>query len=375
MAGAGAIGAALAAITAILIGILFNRPLATKTGIFRWTTKLSPALIGVIPALTPPRDEWGYTFEHLSRADLRGQNAIVTGANSGIGFEVAKALSRQGAAVTLACRNPQRCFHAADRIRTDEEYSGAPVTPLMVDVSSLRSVQSAATTFLSHSSKLDMLYLNAGIISAGTNADGTLLLSKDGVEMVFATNVLGHHLLFRLLEPALQQSSMARVVLTSSLASFGTYEYGVATDLETLNGVKPSALDSPRLYGHSKLAQILWAKAVTRNLGPQSNVYVNSANPGAVTTVLMNKNPYFPHTLTRAKAFFEKRVIWKVEEGALTLLYLGVATDELREKNVRGRYFHPMAVEVENPLSMDEELQDKLLAFCDGLVKDYVETK
>ena len=373
MVRAGTIGGTIAAVAAILIGILLNRPLATRTGIFRWTAKLSPALIGMLPALSPPQDQWGYTFEQLSKADLRGQNALVTGANSGIGFEVARALSKQGAAVTMACRNPQRCFQAADRIQTDEHYSNAPITPLMVDVSSLKSVQSAAKTFLKHNDKIDMLFLNAGIISAGAAKDGTLLLSEDGVEIVFATNVLGHHLFYRLLEPALQKSNMARVVLTSSLASFDPFGYGVATDLAKLNGMKASAIQSVRMYGRSKLAQIVWAKAVARKLGPKSSIYVNAMNPGAAKTVLMNKNPYFPQFLTNAKAWVEKRLLWTAEEGALTLLYLGVATEELKEKNIRGKYFHPQAVEVINPLSLDEALQDKLWSFCEDLVKDYIE--
>jgi len=298
--------------------------------------------------------------------------ALITGANSGIGYETANALSKRGASVHLACRNPQKCFQAADRIRTDEKYSGAPLSPMIVDVSSLKSVRSAARNFLKHNDRLDMLFMNAGIISAGTSDNGTLPLSKDGVEMVFATNVLGHHLMYKLLEPALQNSTMARVALTSSLASFDSYSYSVATDLDTLNGARSSLFHSFRVYGHSKLAQIVWAKALARKLGKESSIYVNSMNPGAVRTALMNKNPYFPQFLTDLKSWVEERVIWTAEEGAITLLYLGVAIDEIKEKNIRGKYFHPQAVEVVNPLSLDEELQNKLWEFCDDLVKDFL---
>ena len=358
------------ALAAVGIGILLS-PFAQQSGIFQPITRLHPSLIGIVPAVTP-KDQWRYTFHEFNNVDLSGQNALITGANSGLGFSVAKFLSERGAAVTLGCRNPRKCFQACDTIRTSENYSGAPISPLMMDVSSLKSVQSAAKAFLVHNDKLDMLYLNAGTISAGTNDDGTLPLSKDGVEMVFATNVLGHHLLYKLLTPALQNATMARVILTSSLASFESHNYGVANDLETLNGEKSSAYHSLKVYGHSKLAQIVWTKAVTRQLGDESNIYINAMNPGAVRTSLMNKNPYFPQWLSDIKSWVEERLIWSAEEGALTLLYLGAATEEIRKKNIRGKFFHPQAVEVVNWNAEDEALQDKFWSFCEELVKDFL---
>ena len=122
------------ALTAIGIGILLS-PIATQTGIFRHVPLLHPSLIGLVPAVTP-RDQWRYTFEQFRNVDLRGQSALITGANSGLGLSVAKMLSERGAAVTLGCRNPQRCFQACDAIRADANYSGAPISPLMIDVSS-----------------------------------------------------------------------------------------------------------------------------------------------------------------------------------------------------------------------------------------------
>lgn len=359
------------ALAAVGVGLLLS-PVAKQCGIFQPITRLHPSVIGIIPAVTP-KDQWRYTFDEFNAIDLRGQHALITGANSGLGFSVAEHLSERGAAVTLGCRNPQKCFQACDAIRTSKNYSGAPITPLLMDVSSLKSVQSAAQTFLLHNDQLDMLYLNAGTLSAGTNNDGTLPLSKDGIEMVFATNVLGHHLLYKLLLPALQNAtSMARVIHTSSLASFESYSYGVATDLRTLNGERSSAYHSLKVYGHSKLAQIVWTKAATRQLGEDSNIYINAMNPGAVRTSLMNKNPYFPQWLTNIKSWVEKRLIWSVDEGALTLLYLGAGTGEIREKDIRGKYFHPQAVEVVNSKAGNESLQDKFWSFCEELVKDFL---
>ena len=80
-----------------------------------------------------------------------------------------------------------------------------------------------------------MLFLNAGIASAGKSESGGNRLSIDGIEMVMATNVVGHHLLYKLIKPLLQKAPVARVVQTASAGNFGSYPYGVATDLQTLN--------------------------------------------------------------------------------------------------------------------------------------------
>ena len=128
---------------------------------------------------------------------------------------------RQGTSVTMACRSPQRCFAAVDKIRKEDGYSGAPISPLIMDVSDLKSVQRSAKTYLKHNDNpLDMLFLNAGILYEEPEKGATeLLTSKDGIEKVFATNVVGHHLLYRLLEPALHNSTMPWVVSSSSIAS------------------------------------------------------------------------------------------------------------------------------------------------------------
>merc|ERR1712071_651864 len=101
---------------------------------------------------------------------------------------------------------------------------------------------------------LDMLYLNAG-----TNLSrDELILSDDGYELLFATNYLGHHLLYIMLEPLMRKSKMARVIQTSSSASFSSFPHKVATSLEQLNDPKFS--NALKLYKQTKLAQILWSK-------------------------------------------------------------------------------------------------------------------
>jgi NAD(P)-dependent dehydrogenase (short-subunit alcohol dehydrogenase family) len=241
---------------------------------------------------------------------------------------------------------------------------------MVADTSSLKSVQSFSRKFLEKYSDvgLDILYLNAGI--GGTPGEKEAL-SEDGIELRFATNYVGHHLMYRILEPLLLKSKMARVVQISSAASFDTYDFKVATSLETLNALDYGP-NNMRTYGHSKLAQILWTKHLTKRLGNNSSIYVNACHPGAVDTSIWDKGVPLPTIIMNIINYYRKNAMWTAEEGALTQLYLGVATSELAKKNIRGKYFHPQAQEVVNPLSLDEELQKKLWDFSDSLVSKFL---
>lgn len=368
------IGAFLAAIAiaALALGLLLS-PISKQYPIFHWhwLSHIDDSLIGILPALTPTKDSWRFTHEQLQSIDLRGQVALVTGANSGIGLEISKALSRQGSSVVLGCRSPQRCFRAADAIRSDEFYSGAPITPLLMDVSNLTKVQQSATIFKRNHDKLDMLFLNAGIFTDERN-----ILSVDGIETTFATNVVGHHLLYRLLEPLLLNSTMARVVSTSSFAGmiWVPNELQVAsTSVQDLND-SPGFIQPSYKYGRSKLAQVAWSKALTRRLGKDSSIYVNTANPGSVATPMMERFLHFdlPEFVQSWHAMLVNNVFWSPEEAALTELYLGVATEEIREKQLRGRYFHPQSVEVTNSYAESVELQENVWNLCEGLVEKFL---
>lgn len=361
----------IVALVAIVVGLLLSS-VPTHLGFYRWLATRNPAnpmFVGFSPA-TNYDVPWGYTFEQLYQHDLTGQNALVTGANSGLGYEVSLALAKLGASVVMACRDEARCLKAAQDIR-QHDVKGQ-VFPMKVELSSLRSVKAFAESYLMHIGPLDMLFLNAGIGSQTPLGADQFLLSEDGIELVFATNVVGHHLLYKLLEPKLAQSKMARVVLTSSNAGLDTFNYNVATDLETLNGEDVTIQTSHNLYGQSKLAQIMWAKKLTRILGPGANIFVNSAHPGAVATPIFSKLPNIPKVVLQVVDWLRlDSLMWSADVAALNLLYLGVATDELEKDDIRGKYFHPIAVEVINPLSLDEKLQDDLWRFLDDLVQDF----
>jgi NAD(P)-dependent dehydrogenase (short-subunit alcohol dehydrogenase family) len=231
--------------------------------------------------------EWGYTFDDFEKDCnlIRGQTALITGANSGTGFAIAKNLAKCGVKITLACRNEQRCDTAADKIK-DVAHPETILDIGIVNTSSLSSVRSFSLEFLQRlgDNPLDMLFLNAGRgIIMNPESESSIVLSVDGVESFFATNYLGHHLMWKYLSPAVQRSKLGRVVQTSSASSYDTFDHKVATNMDLLQNEPnlPKSTDM-KWYGQSKLAQIVWCKKLARVLGRGSNVRVNAAHPGAV---------------------------------------------------------------------------------------------
>lgn len=368
----------LGASAAILVGIIIS-PLPTNLGLYRFLASRDPALIGLTPAFHHGI-EWEYTFEQLYKdcTKLSGQNALVTGANSGVGFETAKALAKCGVSVTLGCRNTKKCATAADTIKDASKNSGYDneIIPMIVDMSSLKSVQTFSKQYVNmlngKNASLDILYLNAG--TATSNAPASQkesTLSEDGIEFIFATNYVGHHLMYKILEPVLKKSKMARVIQTSSAASFGTFD-DIATSLEVLNNRHDQDLMCMNHYGQSKLAQILWSKHLTKILGADSNIYVNAFHPGAVNTGIWEKNKSIPSWFVSIIDYARREIMWTAEEGSLTQLYLGVAVDQLSSKDIRGRYFHPQVQEVINEHALDEKLQEELWKFSDDLISNFL---
>jgi NAD(P)-dependent dehydrogenase (short-subunit alcohol dehydrogenase family) len=427
----------IVALIAIFVGLLMS-PIPKQIGFYRWLfLKVNPASVGILPCSLPTLNDWGFTFKelydndryHEKKNSLWGQTALITGANSGIGYEISLALARLGVSVTMACRNKDKCKAAALQIRNDDVVlnrskernnnlvgPGMAIKTMTVDTSSLKSVRKFCKQFLIETDDdddvpmpLDMLFLNAGIGHQPPSDDGTLALSEDGIENLFATNVVGHHLMYKLLEPSLKRNDSLRktpprIVLTSSSASYYhlSYPYKIATDIQTLNSAV--SVDDPNaLYAQSKLAQIYWTKELNDRLimkeereqeenknnsnDPNSIMYVNAVHPGAVNTYIwdkveMEKIPDLSNklvlTVSKYSLNFLRNFMWTSEEGALTLLYLGTNVHDLQTKNIRGKYYHPQSIEMKNhqyaPDNNKETklLQEKLWIFLDELVADFL---
>ena len=217
--------------------------------------------------------------------DLSGQTALITGANVGLGLEVAKQLSRANATVVLACRDAQKCEAAASAVRAVGGPKASART-LLLDLNDLHSVQRAASTFRSQLRSLHMLVNNAGVA-----AQFPTELTVDGVERTFQSNYLGHfHLTQRLLPillaTAKRERRPSRIVHLTSGAHRAAPPEGVPLNLETING----RMGGYARYGMAKLAALAFANELARR--HPRHLRSNAVHPGVVATELLRKDNF-----------------------------------------------------------------------------------
>ena len=170
--------------------------------------------------------------------DMRGKVAVVTGANTGIGYETALRLAQEGATVVLAGRSMAKLTNAAERIRA-QLPSGA-VEVLELDLASLESVRKFAAAFLARHTMLDALINNAGVSAIPERRE-----TADGLEQILQVNFLGHFLLTSLLMPALRAAAAPRVINVSSRASSTDRPQHPLRVPTALAAPTPSALCTP----------------------------------------------------------------------------------------------------------------------------------
>lgn len=242
-----------------------------------------------------------WTFDNIP--DQSGREVIVTGANTGIGFETALALARNGARVTLACRNIEKGQAAMERIMA--QAPNAVVSNQQLDLSDLRSVEAFAARYAEQHDRLDLLLLNAGVMIPPESK------TAQGFELQFGVNHLGHFALTKPLLPLLQATADSRVVVVSSIAA----ARGVM-DFDDLQFEKRGYSPWPA-YRQSKLANQLFTLELQRRLrAAGSSVLVIAAHPGWTATDLQRTSNLF-RSLNR---FFAM----KPPQGALPTLRAAV---------------------------------------------------
>ena len=246
--------------------------------------------------------------------DQSGRTAVVTGANSGIGFETARALAAKGARVVLACRNEEKGRDAGRRLRAAVPGADARFEPL--DLGALASVRRFAEKLAAEERRLDLLVNNAGVMMPPYGK------TADGFETQIGTNHLGHFALTGLLLPLLRATAKARVVSVSSLAHFwGAIAFD---DLQS-----ERSYNATRAYGQSKLANLLFARELQRRFETAGvDALSAAAHPGSTRTELQRHSGL----MNAIVAVFSQQP----PEGALPSLYAATAPD------VRGgEYFGP----------------------------------
>ncbi len=248
---------------------------------------------------------------------MQGRTCIVTGASSGIGRVTALELARRGATLGLVCRDRGRGDETLAEIA--EKTGHRDVKLHLADLSSQAAVRQVASELLATYPKIHLLVNNAGVINLKYST------SPDGIETVFAVNHLAYFLLTNLLLDRLKASAPARIVNVASDAH--KFVRGVNwDDLGWKRGYK-----TMRVYGQSKLANILFTTELARRL-EGTGVTVNAVHPGPVATRFGQNNGAVATFLTRVLAPFFRTP----EQGAQTSIH--VATSPTLE-GVTGRYF------------------------------------
>jgi NAD(P)-dependent dehydrogenase (short-subunit alcohol dehydrogenase family) len=246
--------------------------------------------------------------------DQRGRTAVVTGANSGIGYETARALASRGARVVLACRSEAKGREAEARILA--AVPGADVRFEALDLGSLASVRAFAEKLRATQARLDLLCNNAGVMMPPYGK------TADGFELQFGTNHLGHFALTGLLLDLVRAAPKARVVAVSSLVHFmGRIRF------EDLGSER--SYDRTRAYAQSKLANLLFVRELQRRFEAAGiDALAVAAHPGSTRTNLQRHSGL----MHAAVALFSQ----EPAQGALPTLRAAV------DPGVRGgEYFGP----------------------------------
>ncbi|MCD9141859.1 oxidoreductase [Streptomyces albireticuli] len=246
--------------------------------------------------------------------DQSGRTAVVTGANSGIGYVTALELARHGAKVVLACRDAARGKAAEERIRA--AAPGADVLFAPLDLADLSSVRDFAADL--SLDRVDLLVNNAGVMALPERK------TVDGFEMQFGTNHLGHFALTGLLLPRLREAGRgARIVnLSSGLHVLGTVD---PRDLHMEHRYRRWIA-----YGRSKSANLLFTHELARRLGAAgSPVVAAAAHPGYASTNLQTAGVRMEERALaeRAVELLNSAVAQSAEEGALPVLHAATAPD------------------------------------------------
>ncbi len=248
--------------------------------------------------------------------DLKGKRVLVTGATAGIGKETARALAAMGAEVILVGRNLEKTKQVVEEVK---RLSGNPqVELLLADLSLVAEVKRLAKDFLARFDRLDVLVNNAGLWNPRRE------VTKEGHELVFATNHLAYYVLALELLPALQKAGKARIVNVASDA----HRLAKGLDFDDLDSAK--GYSGFPVYARSKLANILFTRELARRLSG-TGVTVNAVHPGPVDSNFMAKTGFWGVMGKLASLFLRS-----VEKGAETSIYLASAPEV---EGVTGDYF------------------------------------
>lgn len=266
---------------------------------------------------------------------------LITGANSGLGFEAAKQLAKQGHEIILLCRNKEKGEIAVSEIKS---YSNNQNIHLYTaNLASQKSIEAVAQQIKKDISKLDVLLNNAGGVF------NNFQLSEDGIEMTIANNHFNYFWLTYYLFDLLKNGKDARIINVASDSHYSAKKI----DIESFYQKKGNYFVLSA-YEQSKLANVLFTYTLAEKAKPY-NITVNALHPGFVYTPIgeKNGNKFFGMVWSAASKLFGL----SVEKGARSHIYLA-SSDEV--KDISGKYFHNCKAKKSSSISYDKNLQAML---------------
>ena len=275
---------------------------------------------------------------------MKGKLCMVTGGTAGIGLVTARALAEQGAAVVIVGRNAQKGDMVVREL--SRRTGNAQIAFLRADLSSQSDVRRLAGAFAAAHPRLDVLVNNAGAIFWKRH------VTAEGIEMTLALNHLNYFLLTGLLLDRLRAAAPARIVNVASGA-----HRRAALDLDDLQSVR--SYYGPRVYANSKLANILFTRALARRL-PAGDITVNCLHPGFVRSAFGGNNDLWFRVAIRIAML---RAIG-VEEGAQTSIHLATAAEVA---GITGGYFAKKQPAEPTQAARDDETGERLWAASEAL--------
>jgi NAD(P)-dependent dehydrogenase (short-subunit alcohol dehydrogenase family) len=288
-----------------------------------------------------------------------GKTIIITGATSGIGLEAAKILSQKGGKLILPVRNLEKGNNAVQSIK--QGLPNADIEVMLMDISDLDSVRQFAEKVKMKYNHLDLLLNNAGIMWTPQRN-----LSKQGHELQFATNHLGHFLLTGLLLPLLKTTPNSRVVTQSSVLHKKTQGQDFEPSIQLDDLSFSQNFDTKKAYAQSKLANLLFTYELDRRLKAANiNTIATAAHPGYTATNLQKDAGFIMKIMNVILA-------QKVDMGVLPILRAATAP------NLKGgEFFGPTKMNElkgypelvpSSDTSYDQNLAQKLWAVSENLV-------
>jgi NAD(P)-dependent dehydrogenase (short-subunit alcohol dehydrogenase family) len=298
-----------------------------------------------------PRSPYGFatTADEVAKGiDLSGKTVLITGCNSGLGYESMRTMAAHGARVIGTARTAEKAKMACDSV-------DGKTIPMVCELTDFDSIVACADQVEALDTPIDVLMCNAGIMALPK------LEQVNGLEKQFVVNHLGHYILTRRLLDQVEAAPAARIVMLSSIGYKNAPKEGIQFDnLSGENGYKPFTA-----YGQTKLANALFSLELAKRYAGTS-VTSNAVHPGLVATNLgryITGKPRDPNEPLR-KGFKT------AEQGAATQVYVAI---EPNLDGVSGYYFEDCnPVQPEGPHMQDYELSAKLWEVSEELTKGYI---